>query len=90
MRIETSFGFSVTVAEDAEEYLSDIETFEKLVLIDRGDWHPLPELVEALFGAEGRRQLYADLRAAKGRARTADVVRVIGEIIPKISEPAKK
>lgn len=90
MEIETSHGFTVRVRDDAEEYLNDMETFEKLVAIDKGDLHPLPEIVIGLFGEDGRKDLYAKMREKTGHARTWDVVKIISELLPKIGETAKK
>ena len=90
MKISTSYGFDVTVAEDAAEIVGDYEIFEKLVALDRGDPTVLPELLDVIFGETGKRELTEGLKQEKGRAKTLDVLQVLRETIPKLSENAKK
>lgn len=90
MTIKTSYGFDVTAADDAAEIVGDYEIFEKLVALDRGDPTVLPELLDVIFGETGKRELTEGLKQEKGRAKTLDVLQVLRETIPKLSENAKK
>lgn len=89
-KITTSFGFDVTAAEDAAEAIGDFDTFEKLVALDKGDASVLPELLDIVFGGEGKKELREKLKEKFGRVKTKDVFTVFREAVPQLSEGAKK
>ena len=90
MQIETGFGFTVTAAADAAGTVAEYETFEKLVALDRGDYGVLPELLTAIFGDEGKKELLGKLKETKGSATTADVYQVFREALGQLGDASKK
>ena len=78
MEIKTKNGL---VYNFDEEMLGDMEIFENLVKIQKGDPTYLPETIEALLGEDGYKQLKESCRNEKGRVPTADVVAEFGDIL---------
>ena len=86
MKIELGNGFAIELAEDS---LDDIDIFESLVEIQRGNVSLLPDTARRLIGDDGYRRLKDSCRDEKGKAKTSDVVAALGEILKRAGEGKK-
>ena len=78
MEIKTKNGLCYTFDE---EMLGDMEIFENLVEIEKGNPKSLPDTIKALIGEDGYKKLKEACRNEKGRIPTVDVVAGFGEIL---------
>lgn len=69
--------------------LDDMETFDLIVKVDRGDVTVLPELLDRLFTAEQKAALYDHCRTETGRVPISAVCAEFAEILQG-ANPAKK
>lgn len=83
MEIKTKKG---SVYQFNEEMLGDIEIFENLVEIQKGNPLSLLDTIKALVGEDGYMQLKEDCRNEKGRVPTEKVIAELGEILAKAGE----
>ena len=73
-----------------EEMLGDMEIFESLVEIEKGNPLKLPETVKALIGEDGYEQLKESIRNKEtGRVKTADFLAGFGEIMTAAGQGSK-
>ena len=74
-----------------EEMLGDIEVFEALVEIEKGNPIKLPDTIKALIGEDGYNQLKKSVRNKEtGRVKTADFIAGFGEIMTAAGQGGKK
>lgn len=78
MEIKTKKGL---VFQFDEDMLGDMEIFENLIEIEKGNPMLLPDTIKALLGEDGYSRLKESCRNDKGRIPTVDVVSAFGEII---------
>ena len=88
MDVTTKNGLSYHVDEDM---LGDLEVFECLVEIEKGNPIRLPDTIKLLIGEDGYEQLKESVRNKEtGRVKTSDFVEAFGEIISAAGQGGKK
>lgn len=75
--ITTSSGFELDIDE---QILDDMELFDAIIALEKGDGTAVPAVVSKIAGKD-RQRLYDHVRTEAGRVPTGDVTREITEII---------
>lgn len=74
-----------------EEMLGDMEVFESLVEIEKGNPVRLPDTVKLLIGEDGYEQMKESVRNKEtGRVKTADFVSEFGAVMTAAGQGGKK
>ena len=88
MDITLKNGLTYNVDEDM---LGDIEIFEALVEIEKGNPIRLPDTIKALIGEDGYNQLKESVRNKEtGRVKTADFIAEFGALMTAAGQGSKK
>ena len=87
MDITLKNGLTYTVDEEA---LGDMEIFENIVAIQKGDPVTLPETIKAMIGEDGYARMKDSVRNEKGRVKIADFMGQIGELLLEVGQNGKK
>lgn len=87
MKVTLKNGVAYTVDDDA---LGDMEIFENLVEIEKGNPLSLPETIKALIGEDGYSKMKESVRNEKGRVKTEDFMAQFGELMKAAGELGKK
>lgn len=80
---ESGFEFEID-----EEDLDDMR-FIELMAQAQTDPLVLPDVIERMLGKEGKEALYEHVQDEKGRVRTGDIDRIVGEIMALAGEDTK-
>lgn len=85
--ITTSTGFEIDMSTDV---LDDMEVFELIVEVDKGDATKLPALLGILLTPEQKTELYEHCRTETGRVPISAVVKEFAEIMEGMRDAEKK
>lgn len=85
--IVTNSGFEIDMSVDA---LDDMEVFELIVALDKGDVTVLPDLLTRLFTPEQKAALYEHCRKKSGKVPISAVASEFAEIILGLKDSEKK
>ena len=75
--IKTSTGFEIDV--DKERF-NDMELFDSLVKVEKGDYTELPMVVDKVLG-DHKKDLYEHVRGEDGRVPINRVIQEVNEIL---------
>lgn len=78
--------FACTVDETK---LDDMELFEEIVKLDKGDVTGLPAIVSKLLGDEQKKALYENIRAKDGRVTITATVTAVKDIFSALDSGKK-
>lgn len=74
-----------------EEMIGDMEIFEALVEIEKGNPLKLPDTIKALIGEDGYELMKEAVRDKEtGRVKTADFMAEFGELMQEVGKGPKK
>ena len=86
-KIETSTGFKLAIDID---FGDDMELFEELVEMEKGNATALPGVVAKILGEKDKKRLYDHVRDEKGKVKITAVEKEIVEIFEALGEKEKK
>ncbi len=86
-QIVTKSGFKIDFDKTV---LDDMEVFEKIVAIDKGEVTELPALLKMIFSPEQKAALYDHCRNDSGRVPISTVAAEFAEIIGGLKDEEKK
>lgn len=84
--VKTKTGFEASIDPAA---LDDMETFELIVAIDKGEVSGVPELIGRILSADQKKALYEHCRK-DGRVRMTAVLQEINDIFEGLRDSEKK
>ncbi len=79
-KIKTKTGFEIELDSDV---LDDMETFEILVDLDKGEMNRLPELIQRTLSEDQKKALYEHCRV-NGRVKMSAVLTEMGQIFEEL------
>lgn len=86
-QIKTNSGFEL---DFDPEILDDIELFELIIEVDRGDAGKIFDIIKRCFTPEQKAALYDHCRLESGRVPMSTIEKEIEDIFNAIKDPGKK